>query len=77
VTVTLVLRLLREPLRADRLVGHAEIVATGESHPIRGVEDLLAVAHAASSAAAAAGSPPEVGVPRSASAAHRPEPDRG
>ena len=47
-TVNLVLRLLREPLRADRLVGHAEIVATGESHPIRDVEDLLAVARAAS-----------------------------
>jgi hypothetical protein len=61
VTVTLVLRLLREPLRSDRLVGHAEIVATGASHPIRGVEDLLAVARAASDVPAAAEAPAEHG----------------
>jgi hypothetical protein len=48
VTVTLVLRLLRGPLHDDLLVGHAEIVATGASHPIRGLDDLIAVAHAAS-----------------------------
>lgn len=46
-TVTIVLRLLRGPLREEALVGHAEIVATGESRAIRGTEDLLAVARAA------------------------------
>ena len=46
--VTLVLRLLHGPLALDELVGYAEIVATGESRPIRGLADLLAVARAAS-----------------------------
>lgn len=46
-TVTLVLRLLRGPLAQNQLVGHAEIVATGVSHPVRGTADVIAVARAA------------------------------
>jgi hypothetical protein len=45
--VTLVLRLLPGPLEHGELVGRAEVVATGESVPLRGVAHLVDLARAA------------------------------
>jgi hypothetical protein len=53
VVVTLVLRLLPGPLQEGELVGHAEVVATGESVALRGVADLVDLARSASIAGAA------------------------
>jgi hypothetical protein len=40
--VTVVLRLLAEPLESGELVGHVEHVATGASEPVRGFADIVA-----------------------------------
>ncbi len=42
--VSLVLRLLRAPATQGEIVGHAEVVDTGESVVIRGVADLQQLA---------------------------------
>lgn len=42
-TVTLVLRLLAHPAETGELIGHAEVVDTGEVVAVRGVEDLIAL----------------------------------
>lgn len=64
--VTLVLRLLPGPLEEGELVGHAEVVATGESVALRGVADLVDLARAAVSGAE--GHHPAEAVPQPASA---------
>lgn len=73
-TVTLVLRLLLGPLSDNELVGSAEIVATGESHPVRGTDDLIAVARAAARRTSdpASGEPAPESAPESPSDAGRP-----
>jgi hypothetical protein len=40
--VTVVLRLLKDPLESGQLVGHVEHVATGASEPVRGIADIVA-----------------------------------
>ena len=42
-TVTLMLRLLSRPAEDGAIVGHAEIVDTGEVVPVHDVDDLLAL----------------------------------
>ncbi len=42
-TVTLMLRLLSRPAEDGAIVGHAEIVDTGEVVSVHGVDDLLAL----------------------------------
>ena len=40
--VTVVLRLLADPLESGELIGHVEHVATGANEPIRGFADIVA-----------------------------------
>ena len=42
--ITMILRVLPGPLADSQLVGHAELVATGESVPFRGMAELIALA---------------------------------
>jgi hypothetical protein len=45
--VTVVLRLLPGPLESGEIVGHAQLVATGETVPVRSVSDLVGLARTA------------------------------
>lgn len=42
-TVTLVLRLQARSAEAGELVGHAEVVDTGELVPVRGIDEIVAL----------------------------------
>lgn len=42
-TVTVMLRLLSRPAENGEIVGHAEIVDTGETVPLHDVADLIAL----------------------------------
>lgn len=43
-TVTMLLRVLAEPAEDGRLVGHAEVVDTGELVPVHSTDDVVALA---------------------------------
>ncbi len=54
--VTVVLRLLADPLQAGELVGHVEHVSSGLTEPVRGAEQIVAFCRQAADAAVPAAS---------------------